>query len=230
MDRILKGLSMSVTVRVWDLPTRIFHWALVAGVLGLVTTGLIGGEAMAWHFRCGYSVLVLLLFRVVWGMLGGHWSRFASFIYSPATLVRYLRGQGRPEHTIGHTPLGAISVFALLGFLLMQVATGLVSDDEIANSGPLSRFVSSAIASKATFYHANVGKIIVIALVALHIAAVLFYFFRRNVNLVRPMIGGDKESAIVVTGSRDDGRSRTLAALVFLGCAALVAAMLKFAE
>lgn len=221
---------MSVTVRVWDLPTRIFHWALVAGVLGLVTTGLIGGDAMAWHFRCGYSVLTLLLFRMAWGVLGGHWSRFASFIYSPATLVHYLRGQGRPEHAIGHNPLGAISVFAMLGFLLMQVATGLVSDDEIASSGPLSKFVSSALAGKATFYHANVGKLIVIALVALHVGAILFYFFRKNINLVRPMMGGDKESTIAIASSRDDARSRVLAALVFLGCAALVAAMLKLAE
>ena len=124
---------MSTTVRVWDLPTRIFHWALVASVIDLVITAKLGGDAMAWHFRCGYAVLTLLLFRMVWGLVGGHWSRFRSFLYSPATVLRYLRGQGAPEHSVGHNPLGSGSVFALLGFLLLQVASGLFSDDEIAS-------------------------------------------------------------------------------------------------
>ena len=160
---------MSNTVRVWDLPTRIFHWALVACVIGLVTTSQIGGNAMPWHFRFGYSVLTLLLFRVVWGLVGGRWSRFASFTYAPKTILGYLRGQTRPEHAIGHNPLGAGSVFAMLGFLLVQVATGLCSDDEIAAAGPLTKFVSNATVSLATSYHKHVGKLVILALVALHI-------------------------------------------------------------
>lgn len=221
---------MSSTVRVWDLPTRIFHWALAAAVLGSLTTGLIGGDAMAWHFRFGYSVLCLLLFRIVWGVVGGKWSRFSSFIYSPATALRYLKGQRRPEHAIGHSPLGAGSVLALLGFLLLQVGTGLVSDDEIASAGPLSKFVSSAVSSKATFYHANIGKLLLVSLIVLHMAAILFYFLKKGENLVLPMIRGDKETLIEAPSSRDDRRTRTLAAAVFLVCATLVAWMLKFAE
>ena len=77
---------MSYKVRVWDLPTRIFHWSLVLCILGLVVTGQIGGNAMIWHFRFGYTMITLLLFRVVWGFVGGSWSRFTSFIYSPATI------------------------------------------------------------------------------------------------------------------------------------------------
>lgn len=213
---------MSTKVRVWDLPTRVFHWALVASVMGLVTTAQFGGDAMAWHFRFGYAVLSLLLFRIVWGVLGGRWSRFASFIYSPATVFRYLKGQGLPEHSIGHNPLGAASVFALLGFLLIQVATGLVSDDEIATTGPFAKFASATVVNTATFYHKNVGKLILIGLVLLHVGAILFYLFKKGENLVHPMIRGDKETMFATQSSRDDALSRTLAAAVFLACVALV--------
>ena len=92
-------------VRVWDLPTRLFHWALVVCIVGLVTTAQIGGNAMEWHFRFGYSVLTLLLFRLVWGFVGGHWSRFSSFLYSPASLLRYIRGQEDGVQPLGHSPL-----------------------------------------------------------------------------------------------------------------------------
>ena len=218
---------MSTTVRVWDLPTRVFHWALVACIVGSVTTAQIGGEAMAWHFRCGYTVLTLLLFRIVWGVVGGRWSRFASFVYSPTSVYRHLKGEGQPEHSIGHNPLGAVSVFALLGFLLLQVATGLISDDEIASAGPLVKFVSGAVVSTATFYHKDIGKLILIALIALHISTILFYLFSKRENLVRPMILGDKVSLIGTEGSRDDAWSRTLAAAVFLACAVLVAWLVR---
>ena len=217
---------MSTSIRVWDLPTRVFHWALVACVVGSVTTAQIGGNAMVWHFRCGYTVLSLLLFRMLWGLVGGRWSRFSSFLYPPATVLRYLKGQGAPEHSIGHNPLGSFSVFALLGFLLLQVASGLVSDDEIAAAGPLVRFVSSSWVSIATHYHANIGKLILLGLLVLHIGAILFYRFRKGENLVVAMIRGDKLACIAAESSRDDGRSRLLAGAIFVGCAALVAWML----
>lgn len=220
---------MSHKVRVWDLPTRCFHWALVLCLVALLTTAQIGGDAMAWHFRSGYALLSLLLFRLIWGVVGGQWSRFSSFLYGPATIMAYIQGRGRPEHSIGHNPLGAASVFALLGFLLLQVASGLVSDDEIATAGPLSKSVSSAIANAATSYHTTVGKLTVIALVLLHIGAIAFYYFKKRENLVRPMLRGDKESNSAVASSRDDAGSRTLALFIFLGCAALVAGMVRLA-
>ncbi len=217
------------TTRVWDLPTRIFHWALVACVIALVVTGQIGGNAMVWHFRCGYAVLSLLLFRIVWGLVGGRWSRFASFIYAPGTIVRYLKGLGRPEHSVGHNPLGAGSVFAMLLFLLAQVGSGLFSDDDIANAGPLSKFVSNAMVSASTWYHKEVGKRVLIVLVILHVAAILFYLFKKKENLVKPMIHGDKVLEHVLESSHDDARSRTVAAVVFAVCAGLVATMVKLA-
>ena len=206
--------------RVWDLPTRLFHWVLAAAVIGLIATGLSG--IMEWHFRLGYTVLSLLLFRLVWGFVGGRWSRFSAFLYAPTSVVAYLRGRGHPDHLIGHSPLGALSVLALLGFLIAQVATGLVADDEISASGPLTRFVPNSVVSAASTWHTTVGKWTVITLVSLHVLAVLFYVVVKRNRLVRPMITGDK---LVIDGSaapsRDDLASRLLAFAVFAACAGI---------
>jgi cytochrome b len=215
------------TVRVWDLPTRIFHWVLATCVTGLVITGQIGGTAMEWHFLLGYSVLALLLFRLAWGLVGGYWSRFVQFIYTPATIWRYLQGRGDPSHAVGHSPLGAFSVFALLATLLVQVATGLMSDDEISNSGPLTKYVSNATVSLATTYHTEIGKLLLIFLVLMHVAAIVFYFFKKRQNLLRPMVWGDKELTADAPSSRDDARSRLVAAFLIMACAALVGWFIK---
>lgn len=210
------------TVRVWDLPTRLFHWGLVTCVVGLIITGNVGGNAMVWHGRLGYAVLTLLLFRVVWGLVGGRWSRFASFLYGPSTIVAYLRGQGRPEHRVGHNPLGMLSVLALLTILLAQVGSGLFADDEIAFTGPLAGLVSGDWVRQATSYHKNVGKLILIALVALHLGAIAFYKLVKRESLVRPMIVGDKSVPTPVPPSQDNTRSRLLALGLLLLCAATV--------
>lgn len=207
-------------VRVWDLPTRIFHWLLAAGVIGLGISGTVGGNVMVWHFRIAYAVLALLLFRIVWGAVGGRWSRFGAFVYAPQSVINYLKGKGKPEHSVGHSPIGAASVFAILGFLLLQVASGLVSDDEIAFAGPLTRFVSNATVSLATQYHADIGKWILLGLVLMHIAAIVFYL-RRKQNLVGAMLHGDKELVLPAPSSRDDTMSRLAALLIFMLCAAV---------
>ncbi len=214
---------MSHKIRVWDLPTRIFHWVLVVCLVGLVITGNIGGEVMPWHQRLGFTVLSLLLFRLAWGFIGGRWSRFASFVHGPSTVLAYLRGQGKPEHSVGHNPLGAGSVLALMTFLLLQVASGSFSDDEISFSGPLAKFVSNATVSMLTSYHKQIGKTIIILLVLLHIGAIVFYRVRKKQNLVPPMLHGDKELDQPAAPSRDDARSRALATVVFGLCAVLVA-------
>lgn len=213
---------MTHKIRVWDLPTRAFHWLLAFAVLGLVITGNVGGNAMVWHFRLGYAVLTLLLFRLVWGLIGGHWSRFAQFIYAPRTIINYLRGQGRPEHAVGHNPLGAFSVFGLLTLLLAQVGSGLFSDDEIAFAGPLTRFVSGSWVSQFTWYHKEVGKSVIIVLVLLHVAAILFYLLKKKENLVRPMVSGDKEVGVDLPASRDTAGTRTAALVVLALCSATV--------
>ncbi len=212
------------TVRVWDLPTRAFHWILAAAVVGSVVSAKLGGNAMVWHFRFGYLVLALVLFRVMWGLVGGRWSRFASFIFAPATLLRYLRGQSRPaEHLdVGHSPLGSLSVFALLGILLVQLGTGLLADDEIANLGPLNRFVASETGLLATSWHKEAGQWILIGLVAVHVAAVLGYLLLRKTNLIRPMISGDKLLPAETPASRDTAATRAMA--LFLGAVSAGAA------
>ncbi len=210
------------TVRVWDLPTRLFHWGLALCVVGLIVTGNVGGNAMVWHGRLGYAVFTLLLFRIAWGLVGGHWSRFGSFLYGPASIVAYLRGQSRPEHNVGHNPLGMFSVLALLLILLAQVGSGLFADDEIAFTGPLAGLVSGDWVGQATSYHKKVGKLILIALVALHLGAIAFYKLVKKQNLVRPMIVGDKTVATPVPASRDNTRTRLLALVLLLLCAAAV--------
>jgi cytochrome b len=209
-------------VRIWDLPTRVFHWLLALSVLGLIVTGTLGGSWMNWHLRLGYAVLTLLLFRLVWGLVGGHWSRFANFLYGPGALLRHLRGQSPVEHLAGHSPLGALSVFALLAILLAQVGTGLISDDEIATFGPLVRFVSGDTVAAATGYHKEVGKLLVLGLVLLHIAAIIVYRWVKRQALTRAMLTGDKQLPAPVPASRDSAATRLLALVVLLASGTVV--------
>lgn len=217
------------TVRVWDLPTRLFHWTLACAVIGSVISAKIGGNAMVWHFRLGALVIALVAFRVMWGLVGGRWSRFASFIYAPSTVLRYLRGQTRPgEHLdVGHNPLGSFSVFALLGFLALQAATGLVADDEIANVGPLNRFAGAGLVARATSWHKDYGQWLLIALVLLHVAAIVYYLVKKRDNLVRPMLSGDKPLPPGTPASADGGAQRLLALVLFAVCAAAAAWILS---
>ncbi len=212
----------AVRVRVWDLPTRLFHWVLAACVIGSVLTAKVGGNAMAWHFRFGYVIFTLLAFRLLWGVVGGRWSRFASFVYAPATLMRYLRGGSRAEehHEVGHSPLGSLSVFALLAILAAQVGSGLFADDEISNTGPLIRFVSGATSSMLTSWHKTFGQGLVLTLVALHVAAIVVYRVRRGRDLVRPMVVGDKLLPPGVPAAIDSPATRGLALLLVAVCAA----------
>jgi len=210
------------SVRVWDLPTRLFHWLLVICIVGSVASAKIGGNAMEWHLRFGLMVLILLAFRLLWGFVGGRWSRFASFIYAPATLLRHLRGRaGRDEWLeVGHSPTGALSVFALLALLVAQVASGLVADDEISTTGPLIKYVSGATSSLLTSWHKTWGQWLIYTLVALHIAAILFYLLRKGHNLTGAMLRGDKLLPADAPASRDSAATRLLAAVLLLACAA----------
>lgn len=196
-------VSMSVRVRIWDLPLRLFHWLLVISVIGLLITGNVGGWLMDWHMRIGIFLLSLLIFRVLWGFFGGTWSRFSRFVYSPSSLMAYLRGQSPAMHKVGHTPLGALSVFALLLALLVQVGSGLMTDDAIFFAGPWVPFVSDPMIEWASRYHKELGKFVVMGLVILHVLALVVYkiFFKQS--LVASMIHGDKELAESVPESSD---------------------------
>lgn len=201
------------TVRVWDLPLRLFHWMLLFCIVGMVVTANLG--LMDWHFRIGYTILALLLFRVVWGVIGGYWGRFANFIPSPRQLLAYLRGESPATAEVGHNPLGALSVLAMLGVIGLQVLSGLGADDEIASSGPLAQHLPSAWVGIATFYHTKVGKLVLIGLIILHVGAIVRYRLK-GTNLVKPMLVGDKELDFPAEAAQD-GVAQRLLALVVLG-------------
>jgi cytochrome b len=196
----------------------LFHWLLVAAVVGLLVTSQLGGNAVVWHMRLGVTVGALLLFRLVWGVVGGRWSRFGQFVRGPAALLRYLRGQPRPGDwfDVGHNPLGAASVLAMLALLLAQVATGLLADDEIATTGPLNRFVSGATGLAATAWHKGYGKWLLLALVALHLVAIAVHS-RRGQRLVSAMVSGDKLLPAEVPPSQDKLATRLLALVLAAG-------------
>jgi cytochrome b len=175
-------------IKVWDLPTRVFHWALFLAVTTAILTGLQGGNWMVWHERAGLLILGLLVFRLLWGVLGSTYARFAQFFPTPKKILAYLRGYWHEE---GHNPLGALSVFALLIVLLFQAVSGLLSNDDIAFDGPLYDLVSKADSDWLAGLHRQ-GLWIILALVSLHILAVLFYTLARRNNLIRPMITGWK--------------------------------------
>lgn len=211
-------------IRVWDLPTRIFHILLALCITGLIVSGEMGGDALRWHFWLGYAVLVLVLFRLIWGFLGGHWSRFVNFMPSPKSLFAYVRTLRRHEAAshIGHNPLGALSVLGMLSLVLIQVLSGFMTDDEIANAGPWVALVPSEWVSLASEYHGEVGKVLLILLVTLHVATVIYYKRIKGDDLITPMLTGDKVLTETAPESRDTFTSRLFALSVLLGCSYVV--------
>ena len=220
--------TQKTATRVWDLPTRLFHWTLAFAVVALVVTAKIGGNAMVWHMRLGLLVFALLVFRLLWGFVGGRWSRFASFIYAPTTVLRYLRGRGRAdEHLdVGHSPLASFPVFAVLGMLALQVGTGLVADDEIATVGPLNKLVTTETGLLATSWHKSWGQWIIIALVVLHVLALSLYHWRKK-DLLRPMLVGDRLLPTGTAASADGVQQRLLALVLALASGACVAWVIR---
>lgn len=220
-----------IRTRIWDLPTRLFHWTLAAFVIALVLTAKVSGSsaAMEWHYWLGYATLALLLFRLVWGLIGGHWSRFSSFIYAPSTLIAYLKGDTRPELQAGHSPTGALSVFAILAIVGVQAVSGLFIYDDISFYGPLTNWVSGDTVSLATRWHVELGQWLVIAIAVLHVLAIVLYRLVKRQNLVTPMIVGDKQLASPLPASRD-GLVPFMTALVAMAvCSGFVYWLVKYA-
>lgn len=215
--------STTPRLRVWDWPTRLFHWLLAACTVAMIVTAKMGGNAMEWHLRLGHVVLALLVFRVLWGLKGGYWSRFSTFIPSPGRLVRYLKGQGTAADKVGHNPLGALAVIAMLVILGMQVGTGLVSDDEIAFAGSLVRHVSGDTIAWATGWHKSWGQWLVYAIVGLHLVAIVGYRIFKRVHLVPAMLHGDKFDQPSELPASRDGFLTLLPALCFAAASAVIA-------
>jgi len=177
------------SIRVWDLPTRLFHWLLLILVVGAIVSVKIGGNAMIWHGRFGHIIFGLIVFRIVWGFVGSTHARFWNFAPTPSRLTAYLRGRWRG---LGHNPLGALSVFALLGLIGFQASIGLFAHDEIAFRGPLAAAVSPTLSDELSTLHRQMEPFI-FGLIGLHVAAVLFYRLFRKDDLITPMITGNKK-------------------------------------
>ncbi len=180
--------AIPARIKLWDLPTRLFHWLLVVLVIAAVITGKIGGNAIVWHGRIGLAILALLAFRLAWGFVGPTPARFASFFPAPEAIAAHMRGSWRG---IGHNPLGALSVLALLAFLVAQVGTGLFANDDIAFRGPLFELVSKEWSDTLGGYH-RLSINVLIGLIILHIVAIAYYAHVKKENLVKPMIDGWK--------------------------------------
>jgi cytochrome b len=206
-------------VRVWDLPTRLFHWALATLVIAAWTSGQLGGHAwLEWHFRFGYGVLALLLFRLLWGFAGDRYARFSSFPPSLRAVLEYL---GSPRPYAGHSPLGALSVYAQLFMTAVLVVTGLVSSDGDFTEGPWTVFVSDAAVSLMSVMHRG-SHWVLLALVTLHLSAIAWYAIRRKDNLVGAMVTGDRRR-IIAEPAADDASTRWRAVLLLVLSVALVA-------
>jgi len=180
---------MKVTIHIWDLPHRLFHWLLAVSVVAAYITAKIGGELIDWHGRLGIFILGLLVFRIIWGFIGSTHSRFSTFFPTFSRITAYLKGQWQG---IGHNPLGALSVIALLLAVAVQVGTGLFANDDIAFEGPLFDFIDKDFSDKLTGLHSTTFYVL-LGFVVLHIIAVVFYRFVKKTNLVKPMLTGKKE-------------------------------------
>ncbi len=178
---------------------------------------------MVWHMRCGYAMLSLVMWRILWGFIGGYWSRFSSFVSTPRQAWQFARQSlAQTSRIAGHNPLGAWSVLAMLSCLGLQALTGLFSDDEISTSGPLTALVSQAWVERATQWHTGPGKWGLIALVVLHLGSIFWYVRVRRIDLLNPMRTGDQILENPARESTDTIATRILAAVLLLLCASAV--------
>jgi cytochrome b len=176
----------TASVRIWDRPVRIVHWAM-ALLIPLAWWAVETGH-MTWHYRFGFALLGLLVFRLIWGFAGSSTARFASFVRSPRRVVTYLRG-GK-DYIHGHNPLGALSIVALLAVLALQIGLGLFAENGNGRkAGPFADLIAPSTAHAAGKLH-QANFYLLLALIGLHIAAILFYLLVRRNNLIAPMLTG----------------------------------------
>ena len=187
------------SIKVWDLPLRLFHWALplliFAAWASVEYAEVLHDATLKWHRLAVYALLVLCLWRVLWGFFGARSARFQSFVRGPGAVLSYGRDlvRGAPRHYLGHNPLGAWMVVALLGIMLLQSITGLLAAerDGVA-SGPLARFVTERLEGAVRIWHDGLFNRVLLPLIALHFAAALFYTFVKREPLIRAMVTGTK--------------------------------------
>lgn len=206
-------------VYLWDLPLRLFHWLLVISLIVAYMTGKYGGLWLDWHARIGVFILALIVFRIIWGFMGSTYSRFSSFVPTPGRLKRYFCYR---RQSVGHNPLGALSIFAMLGVILAQAGTGLFSvNDEIDIHGPLYDMVDSTWSARLAGWHVELISAVQF-LTALHVIAIGYYSGFKHKNLIRPMITGRLKLAAGVTTVEPVRGGGRLSLLVAVAMAAMV--------
>lgn len=208
-------------IRVWDWPVRLFHWLIAALATVSFITGHVGGNAMRIHELSGFSILALVLFRLVWGFVGSTHARFAAFVRGFPAARRYATTlwSGKSAFFAGHNPLGGWMVMLLLLCLLVQAGTGLFSNDDIMTEGPLMRHISKEMSDRISAIH-ELNSYVLAVLVSLHVAAVLYYLWRKRENLILPMLTGRKWIAADQPGEDYRGGGIALALIVLVLCAA----------
>jgi cytochrome b len=181
--------------RGWDLPTRTFHWTLATLVTFSFVTGKLGEGWLEWHFRSGYAILALLAFRIAWGIVGSHDARFISFVRGPQAARDYVHSlvAGKRVAQPGHNPLGGWMVVAMIVLVATQVVTGLFSNDESFNEGPLASKVSHAMVDRMSALH-SWNEWVILGAVCLHVAAILFYQAWLRMDVLGPMLRGTSSS------------------------------------
>ncbi len=216
---------MKQKLKVWDLPTRLFHWTLVLAVAFMWYSAETGGNLLIWHLRVGLLIMGLIVFRICWGLWGSDTSRFANFVRGPGQIARYLKGSISENEQPGHNPLGALMVLALLAALLFQVTTGLFANDEntFTNSGYLNGLVGDDLGSTFRTLHVTFFNVL-LTLIGIHIVTILIYKFLKKHDLVRPMFTGYKSIEGKLPALTFAGGAKLTAALVV--AAAIVAGVL----
>lgn len=198
-------------IRLWDAPVRIIHWSFVLLIPALWWTA--EDLDVDLHIRLGLAMLALVTFRLAWGVAGSDTARFSQFVKGPGSVLSYLKSGGATHSVPGHNPLGGWSVLVLLGLLGLQIGLGLIAQDEDGlSSGPLNHFVSFETAEAAREWHEAVFNLLV-AMVVLHVGAILFHRIVKRDNLIHPMLSGMKE---VDEAVKEPGRATPLAALACL--------------
>lgn len=186
--------TATTPVKIWDLPTRIFHWTLVLGIGFMWLSAELGGLWMDWHMQVGIFMLALIIFRIIWGFVGSDTSQFGFFIKSPANSIHHLKElkEGGTLYHVGHNPLGAWMVVFLLAGILFQALTGLFANDDILVEGPLYGLVSESTAKTLNGLHHWWFNVLLLAVVV-HILSVGFYKIRKRTNLIKAMVSGSAD-------------------------------------
>lgn len=221
--------SMPPKQRVWDLPLRLFHWALALLVAFSLYTGINGGfREMDYHMMSGYGILTLVIFRVIWGIIGSTHSRFRSFI-NLSELIPYTRRLLNRDQTsiAGHNPLGALSIVAMLLVLGTQATTGLFANDDISLEGPLVHLVDDATSDRLTTVHHFCAKALYV-LIGLHLTAIIFHELCQKDRLVLPMISGYKKGLPTSADKPSFMRESVNASILLAACAGFIYWLIKY--